>query len=90
MTQLDVRSKASDPTATQAPIVVDLGKVKRKRIKQLKRGEGVLLDDVQEAVVRVRERLGEQATGKVLVPVVVVYRKKASRRRRRLAPWLPS
>jgi hypothetical protein len=64
MTQVEVRNKTVqlDPTATQAPIVIDLGKVKRKRIKQLKRGEGALLDDVQEALFRVRERLGEQAT----------------------------
>lgn len=65
-----------------APIVVDLGKTKRKRIKQLKRGQGRLVSEVSEAVARARAGLGADADGKELVPVVVVYRKKDKKQRR--------
>jgi hypothetical protein len=58
------------------PIVIDLGKKKGKRISQLKRGEGALVQEVQEALAEVRDSLGSQAASKELVPVVVVYKKK--------------
>jgi hypothetical protein len=69
-------------TATlNAPIIVDLGKTSRKRVRQLKRGQGKLLDDVQDALVEVSTSLGEQADGKQLVPVVLLYRRKSKGRR---------
>lgn len=61
------------------PIVVDIGKKRGKRIKQLKKGRGPLLDEVDAAVDQVKERLGAEADGRVLVPVVIVYRKKPRR-----------
>ncbi len=61
---------------TNPPIVIDLGKVKKKRVKALKRGEGKLVNEVQQAVEQVRASLGPSAEGKELVPVVVVYRQK--------------
>lgn len=64
---------------TVAPIVVDFGKEKPKRIKQLKRGEGKLTREVLDAVAHVKQSLGAEAEGKELVPVVVVYKKKAKR-----------
>ena len=62
-----------------APIIVDLGKKKRKAIKEFKRGEGKLLLEVQQAVADVRASLGAEATGKEFVPVVVVYQQKSKR-----------
>jgi hypothetical protein len=77
---------AVEPPATDhpnaAPIVIDLGKVRRAKIKKLKRGEGPLLDEVNEALEQVRQQLGGD---KQLVPVVLVYAKK-SRKRRSLFP----
>lgn len=64
------------------PIVVDLGKRKRKRIKQLKRGKGPLVDEVHEAVDVVLEQLGPEE-GRVVVPVVLLYLKKPKKRKRR-------
>ena len=58
------------------PIVVDLGKKKGKQIEQLKRGQGQLVSEVQEALAEIKDGLGAQAASKELVPVVVVYRKK--------------
>ena len=61
---------------SNVPIVLDLGKVKDKRVKQLKRGRGKLLAEVHEAIDQVRSSLGPEAESKEIVPVVLVYRKK--------------
>ena len=63
------------------PIVVDLGKQRRKRIKDLKRGRGKLMDEVADAVAQVRASLGAAAQGRQLVPVVFVYKQKGKRRK---------
>ncbi|MEW6736396.1 MAG: hypothetical protein AB1489_34205 [Acidobacteriota bacterium] len=71
-----------EESTVEIPIVIDLGKEKSKRIKALKRGRGKLLDEVAAAVEEVRANLGDEANGKVLVPVVLIYRKKSRRRKR--------
>ena len=60
----------------QTPIVVVRGKPKSKRIKELKRGEGKLMDEVAEVLELVRSDLGDRLAGKELVPVVLIYRRK--------------
>jgi len=67
------------PGVQVQPIVVDLGKKKKKQIKNLKRGRGPLLEDVADVVEKVRASLAEQLAGKELVPVVIVYRQKKKR-----------
>ena len=62
----------------QDPIVVNLGKKSRKKIKQLKRGEGKMAVEVQLAMDEVRARLPEADKAKQLVPIVMF----AERRRR--------
>jgi hypothetical protein len=62
--------------AVTRPILVDLGKVRGKQVKRLKRGQGKLWDEVLDVCEEVSHQLGEEAEGKVLVPVVMVYRKK--------------
>lgn len=69
-----------------APVILDLGKTKRRNIKDLKQGRGKLLGDIEDAMKEVSTSLGTQADGKQLVPVVLVYRKK-SRRRGGLFPF---
>ncbi len=65
------------------PIVVDLGRTKRKAIKSLKRGRGKLMAEVDEALATVAANLGSEAQGKELIPVVLVYRKRDKKRRGR-------
>ena len=55
---------------------MSLGKGRSKRIRQLKRGRGKLVDEVSRVMEQVRASFGEHADGKVLVPVVLVYRRK--------------
>ena len=59
-----------------APIIIDLGKQRRKRIKQLKKGRGKLWAEVEDVLGEVRDSLGAEVDGKVLVPVILVYGKK--------------
>lgn len=65
------------------PIVVDLGKTRRSQIKDLKRGRGKLADEVQDVVARVRDDLGESASGMQFVPVVIIYKRKSKKKKRR-------
>jgi hypothetical protein len=62
------------------PIVIDLGKKKRKQIRALKRGSGKLMDEVAEVLNQVRGNLGTDVDMKNLVPVVMVYRQKDKKR----------
>ena len=72
-------SEQSSQAAVAAPIIISLGKQRRKRIKQLKRSRGVLMDEVMQTLSQVNGQLGAEAAGKVLVPVVLIYREKPKR-----------
>jgi hypothetical protein len=80
----DVRVEESVVVETEMtqPIIVDLGKQKTSKIKDLKEGEGELWDEVLDVIEEVQEMLAEEADGKVMVPLILIYEKK--RRRRRL------
>lgn len=65
-----------------SPVVVNLGKVRKKRIRQLKKGRGKLMNDVGDAVAEIVDGLGDELKGKEVVPVVIVYREKRKKRRR--------
>lgn len=67
------------PAEVTAPIIVSLGKKKRKTIKRLKRGKGPAMDEVMDVLDQVQATLGAQAEGKVLVPVVMIYQRKQRR-----------
>jgi hypothetical protein len=77
-----VDGTAGNSTDMTEPIIIDLGKQKAGSIKELKKGEGKLWDEVFTVVDEVKTKLGEDASGKVLVPVVIVYRAKPKRKRR--------
>lgn len=62
------------------PILVDLGKRKRKRLRSLERHAGPLVGEIDATVEQVRAQLGAEAEGKTLVPVVVVYKRKRRKR----------
>jgi len=68
------------PLLDTAPIIIDLGKEKRKAIKELKRGRGKLMDEVGQAVAEVRASLAENGDAARIVPVVLIYRQKKRRK----------
>ncbi len=63
------------------PIVVSLGKKKKKTIKRLKRGKGPAMSEVNDVIAQVYANLGDHADGKLIVPVVMIYKAKQRRRR---------
>jgi hypothetical protein len=65
--------KGSDTPDRSAPVVLDLGKQRRKQIKQLRKGEGRLLDDIKGAIEELRT-VG--TIGASSQPVVIVVREK--------------
>jgi hypothetical protein len=67
----------SAPTpASNAPVIIDLGRRRRKQVKKLRRGEGKLLDDVNGAVAELRTAGTLSAD---VQPVIVIVREKRSR-----------
>jgi hypothetical protein len=68
----------SDAATTEeiTPIVLKVGKRKRSVIKDLKRGRGRLMDEVEQTLDEVRAGLGAEGEKKELVPVVLIYREK--------------
>jgi hypothetical protein len=69
------RAQRSAAEQDLRPILIDLGSRSKKAIKELKRGEGPLLEEVEDALEEVRQSLGEQYKGNLL-PVLVIYRQK--------------
>jgi len=65
------------------PIIIDLGKQKRKRIKRLMEGRGKLWFEVQDVIDEVGSMLGDELEGKTLVPLVLVYRRRPKQKRAR-------
>jgi hypothetical protein len=61
------------------PIIIKLGKQRRKRIKQMMKGRGKLWFQVEDIIDEVQEVLGEDLEGKTLVPLILVYRQKNKR-----------
>ena len=73
-------TNASSTEMTQ-PVIIDLGKQKTKAIKALKKGEGKLWDEVLDVAQEVKDMLGAESEGKVLIPIVMLYQEKSKRRR---------
>jgi Family of unknown function (DUF6200) len=71
-------------TEMTQPIIIDLGKQKIRALKNLKKGNGKLWSEVLDVVEEVKETLGAEADGKVLVPIVMIYREKPKRKRHNL------
>jgi hypothetical protein len=67
----------------KAPVIVNLGKNSRKRIKKLKRGEGSLMLEVQQKLSILKS--GGQISADA-EPVVFVVEKRAEMS----IPWMPS
>ncbi|MGZ8219534.1 DUF6200 domain-containing protein [Methylomagnum sp.] len=67
------------------PIVLDMGKVGRKKVRELKKeGKGELLDDINEAIEQARAQLGPVMASQTLLPVVLVYEKKPRKKKKGL------
>jgi hypothetical protein len=73
-------------TTARDPLILDVGKQKQKRIKQLKRGEGQLREKIDAAV---REAMARAGNSRAIIPVVVLYREREKRRSKGLSMLMP-
>jgi hypothetical protein len=71
------------------PILIDLGKIKGKVVRQFREGRGELVGEIQHVLAETRKNLGAEATGKELVPIVLVYKKKAKRKKSKVSGMFP-
>jgi hypothetical protein len=78
----DALTHPSSTITTSAPIVLDLGKQRRKRVKELRRGAGRLMDEINASIEELRTAGALSADAQ---PVVVVVREK----RRKMRSGLP-
>ncbi len=76
-------SAPTEASRTPSPILLDLGKQRRKRIKELRRGAGKLMDEINASIGELQKA---GTIGPAAQPVVVVVRQK----RRRARGLLPS
>ncbi len=72
---------AEKPETPPQAIIIDLGKQKRKKVKQLRKGRGELLDAIQ---AKVAELQTQGTLPKGVPPIIVLVGKKAAAARQRL------
>lgn len=70
-------SKVADTIPDGAPLIVDMGKKRRKQIKQLREGRGKLMDKINGLLEELRTAGSISASA---TPVVVVVREKRKTR----------
>jgi hypothetical protein len=73
-------------TEMNAPIIIDLGKQRKKRVKALRRGTGRLADDVNDCVLELRAAGTISNTAQPVV--IVVQQKRKSKSFKSLLPGL--
>ncbi len=64
------------------PVIVEMGRLSRKKLKALKKGDGPLMDDVLQVLEDVAAELGDEALDKTFVPIVMLHEKKPKKRKR--------
>jgi len=76
-------AEETKPTSAEMtqPVIIDLGKQRPRTLRELKNGEGKRWDEVLDVAEEVKEMLGADAEGKVLIPIVMIYQKKSAARR---------
>jgi hypothetical protein len=61
------------------PLIIDLGKIRSKKVKELKKGEGPYLEEVLPAINQIKAELHPEIEGKEIMPVIVLYQKKSKK-----------
>lgn len=79
---MDDKSGGPSPAATaqtiDAPVIIDLGKQKRKKVKALRVGTGELMDEIQAAISEIRRAGRISSTAQ---PVIIVVTEKPKSKR---------
>jgi hypothetical protein len=72
-------------TETKSPVVIDLGKHRRKRVKALRRGTGPLAEEVNSALAELR-MAGTVSSNAQTVVVIVRERRRRNKTLKGLVP----
>ena len=72
----DSSPRPANTITISAPIVLDLGKQRKKRVKELRRGEGRLMDEVNASIEELRTAGALAADAQAVVVVVREKRRK--------------
>jgi hypothetical protein len=75
-TSVPAATSATSAANSSAPIIVDLGKKKRKQIKQLRQGRGKLMEEVQQTVDELKSAGTISGNAQ---PVVLIVRPRSAR-----------
>lgn len=73
-------------TETKAPIIIDLGKQRRKLVKDLRRGTGRLAEEVNDCILELQASGSISSTAQTVV--VVVQQKRKTKSLKSLIPGL--
>ncbi len=73
----DHATKVADTVSDGAPLIVDMGKKRKKQIKQLREGRGKLMDKVNDLLEELR---AAGSISKSAQPVVIVVQEKPKTR----------
>ena len=72
-------SEEKETTEVNAPVLIDLGKHKRKRVKQLRKGKaGRLLDEGKDCIAELQ---GSGTINDSIQPVVIIVHEKKRKRK---------
>lgn len=67
---------------TLVPVIVDVGRIRKKNIDRLKDGHGPVMREVRDVVDEVSTALADRVGDRPILPVVLIYKEKRSSRRR--------
>jgi hypothetical protein len=70
-------ASAAPATGTATPIVIDLGKQRRKAVRALRQGQGELMEDVSKCIQELQAAGTLSASAQ---PVIVIVRQRPRRR----------
>ena len=74
-----IANRVQSASHKATPIIIDLGKRSAKKIRELKRGEGLFIEEVEPAIAQVKANLAKEGESKEIIPVVVIYQRKRKR-----------
>lgn len=65
------------------PVFLDVGKIKKRALKELEQGRGRLMDEIERTMREATTELGAADEAVELVPVVIVFGSKRKRKKRK-------
>ncbi len=73
----DLKTSLASSGLSKSPIVMDLGRQSRKKIKQLRKGEGALIEDVADTIESLKADASVEINDSTQVVIVVVEQKES-------------